>query len=86
MARYKIEFVRSVKKDLRKIAREDVGRILKSINRLANEPRPDSSKKLTNEELHRLRAGTYRVIYEIFDARLVVLIVKVGHRKSIYRN
>ena len=85
MARYKLEFATSIRKDLKKIDKKEVRKILTSIEKLAEEPRPTGSKKLTNEELFRVRIGNYRVIYEIHDNRLVVLVVKIGHRKDIYR-
>ena len=86
MGRYSIEFAKSVRKDLKKISNRDVKRILKAVLRLAADPRPSSSKKLMGEELYRIRVGVYRVIYEIHDGRLVVVIVKAGHRKGIYKN
>ncbi|HIG30450.1 MAG TPA: type II toxin-antitoxin system RelE/ParE family toxin [Verrucomicrobiales bacterium] len=86
MGRYSIEFAKSVRKDLKKIANRDVKRILKAVQRLAADPRPSSSKKLVGEELYRIRVGVYRVIYEIHDGRLVIVIVKAGHRKGIHRN
>lgn len=85
MERYRIEFAKSVRKDFRKIARADVARILKVIDKLEFDPRPPSCKKLTESELYRVRVGSYRVVYEIFELRLVVLIVKVGNRKDVYR-
>ncbi len=85
MARYSIEFVKSVRKDLRKLAKPEVKKILAAIEDLAKEPRPPGSKKLTIENLYRIRVGNYRVLYEIHDDRLVVIIVKTGHRKKIYR-
>lgn len=86
MALYNLEFASSVRKDLKKIHRKEVQRILAKIKDLTDEPRPDWSKKLTNEELYRIRIGNYRVIYEIFDDHLVVHVVKVGHRKDVYKN
>ncbi|MDQ8188458.1 type II toxin-antitoxin system RelE/ParE family toxin [Pelagicoccus sp. SDUM812002] len=80
MALYNLEFASSVRKDLKKIHKKEVKRILAKIEDLADEPRPDGAKKLTNEELYRIRIGNYRVIYEIFDDHLVVHVVKVGHR------
>ncbi len=85
MGRYSIELVRSIRKDLRRIARKEVPKILKAIQSLADDPRPASSKKLTNEELYRIRIGNYRLLYEINDERLIVLVVKVGHRKDVYK-
>ena len=85
MGRYSVELVRSIRKDLRRIARKEVPKILKAIQSLADNPRPASSKKLTNEELYRIRIGNYRLLYEINDERLIVLVVKVGHRKDVYK-
>ena len=85
MGRYSIELVRSIRKDLRRIAKKEVSKILKTIQGLADNPRPISSKKLINEELYRIRIGNYRLLYEINDERMVVLIVKTGHRKDVYK-
>ncbi len=85
MGRYSIELVGSIRKDLRRIAKKEVPKILKTIQGLADNPRPISSKKLTNEELYRIRIGHYRILYEIYDDRLVVLVVKAGHRKDVYK-
>ena len=70
---------------VRRIAKKEVPKILKTIQGLADNPRPISSKKLTNEELYRIRIGNYRILYEIYDDRLVVLVVKAGHRKDVYK-
>jgi len=56
------------------------------IRSLARDPRPFGSEKLSGkEDLYRLRVGRYRVVYSVADAELVVLIVRVGHRKNVYR-
>jgi len=85
MEPYKLEFAPSVRKDLKKIHKKEVLRILAAVEDLAKGPRPNSSKKLTNEELSRIRIGNYRVLYEIHDNRLIVHVVKIGHRKDIYK-
>ncbi len=85
MALFELEFANSVRKDLRKVDRSEVSRILEEIEKLAEDPRPNGCKKLTNAELYRIRIGNYRVIYEILDTRLVVHVVKVGHRKEVYK-
>jgi len=84
MESYSVEFSANVRKDFRKIAKADAARILKKIQDLSVVPRPPGSKKLKGEELFRIRIGAYRVIYEIEDARLVVFIVRVKHRKDAY--
>jgi len=86
MAKYEIVLRKSVRKDLDPIPKRDVQRILADIADLANEPRPRQSRKLSGSEKYRLRCGVYRVLYEIQDAVLIVCIVKVGHRREVYRS
>jgi len=85
MASYRIEFAKGVRKDFKGIPRHDANRILEKIDSLSENPRPPESKKLTNDESHRIRIGNYRVIYDIQDEVLIVLILKVGNRKDVYR-
>ena len=85
MAAYKIFFRKSVQKDLETIPKKDLQRILKRIQDLANDPRPPGSEKLTGQEHYRLRQGIYRILYSIQDNELTIWIVKVGHRKEVYR-
>lgn len=85
MASYELEFKKSVAKDLRPFPKQDVKRIMQRIRSLADDPRPPGCEKLSGQERYRVRQGIYRVIYEIEDARLTVLIVKVGHRREVYR-
>ena len=85
MAKYEIQFRKSVSKDLDPIPKRDVERILDAIAALADEPRPPQSLKLSGAEKYRLRCGVYRILYEIQDAILLVCVVKVGHRKDVYR-
>lgn len=86
MARYEIVFRKSVRKDLNPIPKRDVQRILADIADLANDPRPPQSRKLSGSEKYRYRCGVYRVLYEIQDEILVVCVVKVGHRREVYRS
>ncbi len=85
MASYEVVFRKSVAKDLRAFPKDDVKRILERIRALADDPRPSGCEKLSGLERYRLRQGSYRIVYEIEDARLIVLVVKVGHRRDIYR-
>jgi mRNA interferase RelE/StbE len=85
MAKYKVTFKKSVAKDLRNIANRDVQRILAQIDLLADNPRSGGCLKLSNKQQYRVRVELYRIIYEIQDARLVIQVVKVGHRSSIYK-
>jgi len=75
-----------VAKDLRSIPIKDVVKILQGIELLAIDPRPAGSEKLSAQSKYRIRQGVYRIIYEIKDSELVVLIVKAGHRKNIYES
>ena len=85
MGRYRIEVKKSAAKELRKIPRKVLTRILDRIRSLSDDPRPEGSIKLTNKEEYRLRIGKYRVLYSVEDNVLTVYIVKAGHRKDIYR-
>jgi mRNA interferase RelE/StbE len=86
MASYELAFKKSVARDLRVFPKQDVKRIMQRIRSLADDPRPAGCEKLSSQERYRVRQGVYRIIYEIDDKRLIVLVVKVGHRRSIYRN
>jgi mRNA interferase RelE/StbE len=85
MAVYKVLFKASVEKDFITIPKKDVKQILKRIDVLAENPRPWGCEKLTGQDRYRLRQGRYRIVYSIQDDELTVWVVKVGHRKSIYR-
>ena len=85
MGKYEIEFAKSVRKDFRKIPKKDTKRILKLIESLSENPRPADSKKLTGEQIYRIRQGSYRILYEIEDLKLIVFVVRVGDRKEVYR-
>lgn len=85
MARYELRFKPSVAKDLRDIPQADVRRILARIDSLRDDPRPPGSEKLSAQERYRLRQGNYRILYTIADVEVVIEIVKIGHRREIYR-
>lgn len=85
MAEYEIFFRESVYKDFRKIPKKDLQKILSKIQKLGLEPRPSGSEKLTGQELFRIRQGNYRILYSIQDNQLIIWVIKVRHRKGIYR-
>jgi len=85
MAAYKVLFRKSVKKDLEAIPKRDLHRILKRIENLMEDPRPQGCEKLADQERYRLRQGCYRIVYSIEDDELTICVVKVGHRKDVYR-
>ena len=86
MAKYKIEISLTAERQLKKIRRENAVRILKAISLLAGEPRPYGSKKMSGyEHVYRIRVGDYRVLYEIDENRILIIILKISHRREIYR-
>jgi len=85
MAVYKVLFKASVEKDLAAIPKKDLKKILKRIEGLVENPRPSGCEKLTGQERYRLRQGRYRIVYSIQDDYFTVWVVKVAHRKDIYR-
>ena len=85
MAEYKLFFKKSVQKDFDTIPKKDLRRILNRIEALKTDPRPPDCEKLTGQERYRLRQGQYRIAYSIQDYELTVWVIKVGHRKHIYR-
>jgi mRNA interferase RelE/StbE len=85
MAEYEIFFRESVWKDVRKIPKKDLRNILSRIKSLSEDPRPPGCEKLTGQERYRLRQGRYRIVYSIQDIELTVWVIKIGHRKDVYR-
>jgi len=85
MGRYKIVFRKSVARDVHRIPNRDIRRILTAIDGLSEEPRPTGVEKLSEQERYRVRQGDYRIIYEIKDDTGVVIVVRIGHRKDVYR-
>ena len=74
---YKIEIHRKALKELKRTDRQDRVRILEAIDRLAEDPRPSGSKKLSDSDDWRIRVGMYRVVYRISEQRLMVLVVRI---------
>jgi len=85
MAAYNIFFKNSVWKDFKSIPDKDLTKILNCIESLVDNPRQPRCKKLSSRERYRLRYGRYRIIYSVQDKELTIQIVKVGHRKNVYR-
>nr|NJM04355.1 type II toxin-antitoxin system RelE/ParE family toxin [Desulfobacula sp.] len=83
---YAIEFRPSVLKNLERFPKRDLVRIKKKIEELGRDlPDPNTTKMKGNHSFHRVRTGDYRIIYEIQDDRLIILIVKIGYRKDVYK-
>ena len=85
MAKYNLTIKKSAAKELQDIPKKDLLRIIKHIQSLAENPRPAGSQKLSSREQYRVRQGDYRIIYSIDDGQLVVDVVKIGHRREVYR-
>jgi mRNA interferase RelE/StbE len=85
MAEYRIFFKGSVEKDLSGIPKKDVRKTLNRIKALENDPRPPGYEKLTGRERYRLRQGRCRIVYSIQDDELTIWVVKIAHRKDVYR-
>lgn len=86
MAAYKVYFRKSVEKDFTAVSKKDLVKILRRIEALSKNPRPLGCEKLTGQERYRVRQGRYRIVYSVQDEVLTVWIVKVGHRKDVYRS
>ena len=82
---YEVFIERRAQRALAKVPEPHRDRIISAIRRLGQEPRPSGVKKLAGREAWRIRVGSYRILYEIHDARLVVIVVEVGHRRDVYR-
>lgn len=85
MAEYRIFFRKSVWQDVEKIPKKYLQQIMKRIASLAVDPRPPGCEKLSAQGRYRIRQGTYRIIYSIQDDELTLWVVKIGHRKDVYR-
>lgn len=85
MARYDLVLRPSVSRDVKGIPQQVLKRILERIEALRDDPRPPGAVKLSGLEYYRVRQGDYRIVYEIQDKVLVVIVVKIGHRREIYR-
>ena len=86
MASYRVEITASAEKALARLQTADMTRVVRAIAALAAVPRPTGCRKLRgHEDLYRIRVGLYRVIYSIDDRRIIVVVLKLGHRKGVYR-
>jgi len=87
MASYRIEWRKSTRKDLRRIAPVEVAKIVRAVEDLASDPFPVGHKKLSgSERAFRIRVGDYRIVYEVFAGVLQVEVIRVGHRRDVYKH
>jgi len=85
MGAYKIFFKKLVEKDLNRIDKNELKKIIARISALADNPRPPGCEKLTGLERYRIRQGHYRILYSIQDHELTIWVIKIAHRKDIYK-
>ena len=86
MASYEIEITRTAERRLKDLPRADQERVVRAILALAEEPLPRGSRKLAGyEDVFRIRVGAYRVIYSVSGRKLIIIILKIGHRRDVYR-
>ncbi len=86
MGHHEVEISRTAEKQLRKLPRDVQERIVRRMLLLAEDPFPQGAKKLTGyDDVYRVRVGRYRILYSVSRRRLVIIILKVGQRKDIYR-
>ena len=85
MASYRLLIKPSAGKEIEALPKQDRRRIVAKITSLSDDPRPSGYEKLSGRDQYRIRQGHYRILYEIHDLDLVVLVVKVGHRRDVYR-
>jgi len=85
MGVYRIEIKNSAAKEIAKLQAPIRDRIIERIRSLALDPRPSGCKKLSGEDKFRVRQGDYRILYQVFDETVLIVVVKVRHRREVYR-
>ncbi len=85
MESYRLALRQSAAKELDSLPSRDLARVIDRIQALSDSPRPPGCEKLSGQERYRIRQGDYRILSEVSDARQVVTVVKIGHRRDVYR-
>ena len=86
MARYEVEISRSAERQLRRLPRMDQVRVVRVMQALADNPIPRGARKLSGfDDVFRVRTGRYRILYSVSRRRLIIVVLKVGHRRDVYR-
>ena len=86
MARYEVEISRTAERQLRRLPRADQARVARVMLGLADNPFPRGTRKLSGyDDVFRVRAGRFRILYSVSERVLVIVVLKVGHRKDVYR-
>lgn len=82
---YTVEFSSHAKRQGDKLPHNVKRRIIQALRRLAQDPYPPGVRKLEGSEYYRLRVGDYRIIYEVLEGKLLILVIRIGHRREVYR-
>jgi len=86
MAKLEIQISRTAEKQLEKLSPDDQRRVVEAVLTLRDDPRPRGARKLAGyDDVFRIRVGHYRVLYSVSESELIVIILKIGHRKDVYR-
>lgn len=85
MASYRLLIKPTAVKELEALPAKDRRRLATRLQKLSGDPRPAGSEKLSGHDLYRIRQGNYRVLYSLHDRELIILVIKVGHRREVYR-
>jgi mRNA interferase RelE/StbE len=85
VASYRLLIKPSAARELEGIRKKDRQRLVARLQRLSSDPRPSGCEKLSGGDLFRIRQGNYRVLYSIGDEELVILVIRIGHRREVYR-
>ena len=86
MGCYKVEWKNSAKKELKRLPRQVITKVISAVEKLPNNHHPAGSKKLVGtEHTYRLRVGDYRIVYSIQNDLLIIEVVRVAHRKDVYK-
>ena len=85
MVSYELKIKKEAEKELRSLPKVDLKRVIQKIRSLGDNPRPQGAEKLKGEEGYRIRQGDWRVVYLIDDATKIVRVIRIGHRREVYR-
>ncbi|MBN2426561.1 MAG: type II toxin-antitoxin system RelE/ParE family toxin [Calditrichaceae bacterium] len=85
MENYKVFIKPSAKKELESLPKNDLIKIVEKIKNLSVDPRPHGAEKLSDDDKYRVRQGNYRIMYTIENEKLIIIVVKIGHRREVYR-
>lgn len=83
MASYRLFIKPSAAKEIEALPKQERRRVVTRISSLSHDPRPPACEKLSGQDRYRLRQGDYRILYEILDLAVIVVVVKVGHRRDV---